>query len=72
MNNWLLVFGYISFVAYSYNKWKKPKKKLANTYLSRIMTMTSGVAKNEVVEVKKRRKRKMICSQCNHGQTNVD
>jgi hypothetical protein len=70
MNNWLLVFGYISFVAYSYKKWKKPKKKLV--YLSRIMTMTSGVARNEVVEVKKRRKRQMICSQCNHCQTNVD
>ncbi len=34
--------------------------------------MTSGVARKEVVEVKKGRKKKMLCPQCNHGQTNVD
>jgi len=50
---------------------EKTQKKLANTYLSKVMTMTSGVARKEV-KVKKGRKRKMLCPQWNHGQINVD
>jgi hypothetical protein len=49
---------------------EKTQNKFTITYLSRVMTMTSGVARKEV-EAKEGRKTKMLCPQCNHGQTNV-